>query len=930
MVTASGLVWLATRTLSRCRLAQAAVASGAPVAPVGSYPRRDCVPSTPSVAVVICAYTEDRWADLTAAVKSVRGQSQPAAEIVVVIDYCPPLLARAACEFPNVTVIPNQNKKGLSGARNTGVTATTADIVAFLDDDAVAAEDWIATLVAPYAEPDVLGVGGLVLANWRAGRPSWFPAEFDWVVGCSYRGMPTERSPIRNFIGANMSFRRRLLVESGGFDTELGRIGVRPLGCEETELCIRVQQQNPQGVHLYEPTAEVRHSVPRARATWSYYRSRCFAEGTSKAVVSRLTSSEHALATERIYLKSTIPRGFGRYVGHALRGRPSELIAAMALMIGVVITGLGYTIGHAWSSRTAGPVLPDAPRWLGRIAGVMALPVAIALWLVSLPRIRLDLIGDYGLVPLLPLTFWAAMAVLLLSYAVKVRRGAAHAWLLSAHLITLIAFFHATPSAIYGTLRYSWAWKHVGVIDFFLRHSGIDGSIRELGVYQRWPGFFTLHATLVKEAGLQTALDYAPWAPLWFNILLLGPLYLIFRTFTTDRRLVWTALVIFVLADWVGQDYFAPQPTVYFLFLTIVALCVRFRASVGRGDPAEPRGGPRLGAALVLMVAAIAPTHQLTPIMVIVALGVLALCRYRVKTLLLAAIALALAWDLLFAWPWIKENLTGIMSAFGAPGSNASSGFISISDAIPSQVMVAMIDRALSAGVGVLAIFGFARRVGRHREPVLVLLALAPMSLIITNDYGGEMIFRIYLFALPFLAFYCAAAFFPNYIAGRSRWTRLTLPVVLLAFVPGFLFGYLGKEQANYFSHDEVAASRFVYGVAPRGSLIIGETSDFPWAFMNYEFYDYMRFGLFEPQDREAILADPVGMFGDMMSGRHHAYLIITRSQIADVEMIGAMPQGSMARLEQTLMSSAEFTVIFRTPDAIVFTLAQPDLEHSS
>jgi len=243
-----------------------------------------------------------------------------------------------------------------------------------------------------------------------------------------------------------------------------------------------------------------------SRGTWSYYRSRCFAEGMSKAAVCRLTSSKRGLETERKYLKSAIPRGFGRYLGHAVQGRPSAIIAAMALTIGVVMTGLGYTVGHARLSRMTGPVRPaDVVRRLGRIAGIMALPVAIALWLVSLPRIRLDLIGAYGLVPLLPLTFWAAMAVLLVSYAAKVRRGTARAWLLGAHLIVLITFLHAAPCAIYGTLRYSWAWKHVGVTDFFLRHNGIDASIRELGVYQRWPGFFTLHAMLVKAAGLQTA-----------------------------------------------------------------------------------------------------------------------------------------------------------------------------------------------------------------------------------------------------------------------------------------------------------------------------------------------------------------------------------------------------------------------------------------
>ena len=760
VVVASSLLNLAVPTIARPGRTRALSTAAEPgeLTTQGAQPVR--IASSPSVAVVICAYTEDRWDDITAAVDSVQNQSQPPDEIVLVIDYCPALLTRATREFPDVTVIENDGRKGLSGARNAGITAATADIVAFLDDDAVAAPDWVATLAAPYADPDVLGVGGRVLPNWRAGRPSWFPTEFDWVVGCSYRGMPTERSPIRNFIGANMSLRRRVLVESGGFHTDLGRIGTRPLGCEETELCIRVQREHPQGVHLYEPTAQVRHSVPRARGTWSYYRSRCFAEGLSKAVVSRLATAEHALATERSYLKSTIPRGFGRYVGHAFRGRPSAIVAAMALTVGVVITGLGYAVGHARLPRTPmGPA--EVLRRLSRVATATALPVAITLWLVSLPRIRLDLIGDYGLVPLLPLSFWAALVLLLLSYAVLVRRGTARSWVLSAHLISLVAFLHATPAAIYGTLRYSWAWKHVGVTDFFLRHSGIDGSIRELGVYQRWPGFFTLNATMVKGAGLQTALDYAPWAPLVFNLLLLGPLYLIYRTFTTDRRLVWTGMVIYVLTAWVGQDYFAPQPTVYFLFLTIIALCVRYRAPAGRGDPSDPRGGKLVTAAVVLMIAAIVPTHQLTP-------------------------------------PWSCSPLrTGTVPI---SGENASTGSGPARGRMGSAVRLAVAlgesarvhrpdrcggrqrqlrihqplrchcqpghggkDRSRPVrGVGVLAIFGFARRVRRYREPVLVLLAIAPMTLILTNDYGGEMIFGVYLFALPFAAFYARPRSFPG------------------------------------------------------------------------------------------------------------------------------------------------------------------------
>jgi O-antigen/teichoic acid export membrane protein/GT2 family glycosyltransferase len=888
------------------------------------------VACSPSVAVVICAYTEDRWEEMTAAIKSVRGQSRPPVETILVIDHCPELLARAARQFREVRVIANEQQRGLSGARNTGLHAAEADVIAFLDDDAVAAPDWLANLIAPYADPAVLGVGGRVLANWLGGRPSWFPAEFDWVVGCSYRGMPTERSTIRNFIGANMSLRRSLLVESGGFDTALGRIGSHPVGCEETELCIRVQRHHPDGVHLYEPAAEVLHSVPRSRGTWSYYRARCYAEGLSKAQVSRMATPATALASERRYLLATIPQALARSVGTALRGRPSKLNAAMALMSGVVITALGYIVGRMRPRRAAPMRTADVALRMGSVAAVLALPAAIFCWLVSLPRIQLERMGDYGLVPLLPVTFWVAVMLVLVGYAALIARGGGRSWILSAHLVALIVFLHATPSALYGTLRYSWAWKHVGVVDFFLRHGGTDDSVRELSVYQRWPGFFTLNATMAEASGLQTVLDYAPWAPPFFNILLLGPLYLIYRAFSDDRRLVWTGLIVFVLACWVGQDYFAPQATAYFLLLTVIALCVRYRAPRQPDDPVDRGRDVSMSAAIVLLLAAIACTHQLTPLMAIFALGALAICRYRVRWLLLAAVVTAVGWDVLFAWPWISENIQGFIEAIGAPGANAASGFVNLTDASASQVVVAQIDRAHSAAVGALALVGLARRVRHRREWALMALTVTPVFMFLFNDYGGEMVFRVYLFAVPFLAFYAAAAFFPTRRSGRSLLTRLALPAALLVLVPGFLFSYYGKEQGNYFNRDEVAASRFVYGLAPRGSLIIGETSDFPWAFMNYEFYDYMRFGLFEPDDRKAILDDPVGLFGDMMAGRHHAYLIITRSQIAVTEMIGAMPPGSIVPMQETLERSPRFKVIFRNDSAVVITYAQPTDEEDS
>ncbi|MEU9040150.1 MULTISPECIES: glycosyltransferase family 2 protein [unclassified Kitasatospora] len=306
--------------------------------------------NTPGLSVIVCAYTLDRWDDLRAAIGSLHAQHRPPDEILLVCDHCPELARRARAAFPGVHVLSNRHRNGLSGARNTGVAAAGCEVVAFLDDDAAAEPDWTTHLLAPYRDPDVYGVGGLVVPRWDDGRPSWFPAEFDWVVGCSYRGLPERRTTVRNFIGANMSFRRAELLAAGGFRTDLGRVGTRPLGCEETELCLRLAERHPRALLLYEPAAAVRHHVPAGRATWAYYRARCYAEGRSKAVVARHSGARAALASERRYLASTVPAALARCLRTAADSR--ELLA---LAGGVAFTVLGYGVGRltaAWSARS--------------------------------------------------------------------------------------------------------------------------------------------------------------------------------------------------------------------------------------------------------------------------------------------------------------------------------------------------------------------------------------------------------------------------------------------------------------------------------------------------------------------------------------------------------------------------------------------------
>jgi GT2 family glycosyltransferase len=297
------------------------------------------------MSVVICAYADHRWPQLQEAVDSVRGQSLPALETIVVIDHNPALLARARRELSDVTVLENEEPRGLSGARNSGLRVARGAVVAFLDDDAIAEPDWLRWLAAPFAEPHVLGVGGAVEPRWETGRPAGFPPEFQWVVGCSYEGLPTRRAPVRNLIGASMSLRREVFDIAGGFRTGIGRVGPVPLGCEETELCIRARRCRRDGVFLYEPRARVAHRVPRSRTTWRYFCSRCFAEGISKALVSSTTGSGDALAAERVFVRRTLPSGVLRGFADARRGDPWGLVRAAAIVAGLVLTTLGYAAG---------------------------------------------------------------------------------------------------------------------------------------------------------------------------------------------------------------------------------------------------------------------------------------------------------------------------------------------------------------------------------------------------------------------------------------------------------------------------------------------------------------------------------------------------------------------------------------------------------
>lgn len=300
----------------------------------------------PDVSVVICAYAMQRWDQLVAAVESLRAQTVLPREVVVVVDHNPELFERVRNGLPDVIALENREQRGLSGARNSGIAVAKGAHIAFLDDDAVAMPDWLSWLTGYDDDDRVLGVGGAADPIWASGRPRWLPEEFYWTIGCSYRGLPEDTGQVRNPFGGCMCLRREIFEAVGGFRTGVGRVETRPVGCEETELCIRARQHWPQRIFLYEPRARILHHVPDKRSRWAYFCSRCYAEGTSKAVVSKFVGMGDGLSAERAYVLSTLPRGVLRGIADAVkRGDWYGLGRAGAIVAGLAFTTAGYVAG---------------------------------------------------------------------------------------------------------------------------------------------------------------------------------------------------------------------------------------------------------------------------------------------------------------------------------------------------------------------------------------------------------------------------------------------------------------------------------------------------------------------------------------------------------------------------------------------------------
>jgi hypothetical protein len=601
-----------------------------------------------------------------------------------------------------------------------------------------------------------------------------------------------------------------------------------------------------------------------------------------------------------------------------------------------------------------GPRLRSAPdlrriRRIGPYLPWLTLLLAAALWIYSLGHIGFRDMGvaGYGLLDRLPPTYYVSLLVLTGGFLITLRRAGTAPWWPLTHCVALLFALKAPPALLYDSVRYPWASKHDSVVSQML----INGELRpnaalsgNMSAYDQWPGFFSLNAALVRAFGVDSAAAYLNWAPIVLGLLMMPVLILMYQTFTEDWRLVWTALWIFQLANWVGQDYLAPQGFAYLLHLAVLAVVLRHFVRPGSAgrlrdrsylDPASAVVPPPTGARqraicvaiLAPLIAAINAAHQLTPVMLCASLFALSLTRrYRNYGLLVVAGVLMLIWDLTMGRALFIETLSTLRDSIGQLTQNSRAGYAGqLTGPGPelagrANVLMVLAVAAL-AGVAVVV-----RRRLTHSALPLLLVSAAPLPLFAVNDYGGEMLFRVYLFGLPGAAFFAAAALIPA--AGGARRTKahivrrriaaIALPVALTALVAGFLPSYYGKEAMYYTPPAETAMVTRAIDRAPGGALILATTGSFPQALHRYDRVEHWFFAEQELPENEKMLKDPAGYLDAGIPPGTTAYVILTRTQDIYSAGEGLLPPGGFATLRARLSASPLFRVVEQHPYGIV------------
>lgn len=557
-----------------------------------------------------------------------------------------------------------------------------------------------------------------------------------------------------------------------------------------------------------------------------------------------------------------------------------------------------------------------------------AIGTAAALLAVSgLSQVRLPITSDYGLVAVLPPSFWWGLMALHLVFVLALAVRKPEPLLMALLVALLVVLLYATPALIDPVPRLEVSWRHLGIADELARARGVDPTI---DAYFNWPGFF---------AGLATFLDLTPFspaqvalvAPVLNGLLWVFGVVAVVSSLTPSRHHVWLAAWLFAVLNWIDQDYLSPQAFAFTLYLVVVVLLLRYLGAVPRGPslreavrsgvrhgvprwwqgrvPNEPDARRRVTALLLAvgLGAVMVVSHQLSPFMLLGAATLLALSgRLWVPHLPVLLGLLAVLWLTTGASVYLAGHPVLFVQDVGqSTGANVAQRVTGS----PGHLLVVQLRVALTAAALALAALGWWRMRSRTpRDPRPTLLLVFPFALVPVQSYGGEMLMRSTLFSLPFMAYYAAGLFLGG---ARTRGFRARPTVALVAAAASgvVLTGHYGNAAFDTFTPAEVRSVDRLYQVAPPGSLLVAVTHASAWKAQDYADYRY------------AVVTDDCALPLDArecyrvvrdqaFESSTGAFLFVTRAQEESLRLRGDAAPGVLDEIERLLVTRAGARVL--------------------
>jgi hypothetical protein len=582
-------------------------------------------------------------------------------------------------------------------------------------------------------------------------------------------------------------------------------------------------------------------------------------------------------------------------------------------------------------------VLRVAPvrRALALRLGLIGLLLAgIGAWAFGVSQFQRQAIGPYGLLASANAWFFLGLALLVAGMLAELTRSRPRTWLLGAYLIALIVAVHSTVPLLYGgTPEYAWVYKHVGVSQEFGLYQRVTDTSN---IYQEWPALFTTVASIGSLGGVGP-LSFAAWGPVAFELadalLLLG----IFRLLTGDRRLPYLAVLLYEgLIAWVGQDYLSPQAFGYLLWLGIMAIVIRWllaptpaharlrlvnrvRAFLLARRPAPPEASEAMRWVAFALVAvlyfAIVAAHQLTPYMSLLGVAGLVLLgvvwRGWLTLALLAVIALGF---LAPRYGLISSQFGGVFSGGDVfENASGSQGIVHKAAELRTGEVVDALAAFMWLGAAVAVAFRW-RSLGRVALPAV--LAFSPFVVLGVQSYGGEAIYRVFLFSAPWCALLIAELIAELRGALRLPASAVACTVALVAGMQGLY----GPVAVDAFTPAELSASLWLYDHAAPGSLLVLAADNFPGLEVaNYRAYDLVVVPA-DPQSGQSWLDE--GSLIDVeqwIAAQHHSsvYVVFSTGMANYASYFGA-PTGYV-KLAKAVTGDPRWHVAYRNPDVVIY-----------